>query len=288
MSEKKRVVTDTMIGLEMAEIDMWSDRVSVTLGLNPGPFTGPGTNTYLIGTGRRRILLDTGQGVPGYIDLLERALTDTAGGDAIQEIVLTHGHPDHVGGVDGLRERFGDLQVSKKPCADYDGDLSFTAIDEGATLETDGATLIALWTPGHARDHLCFHLPEDRAVFTGDNVLGAGTTVIPPDGDLGAYMASLERLLEVDVDVIYPAHGPVIRNAHAKVTEYLEHRRLRDAQILEALQGGESTVEGLVKRIYSDVPEFLHPAAAMSVRSHLKKLEAEREVRRDGESWERL
>ena len=100
-------------------------------------------------------------------------------------------------------------------------------------------------------------------------------------------MASLQRLLEVDVDVIYPAHGPVIRNAHEKVKEYLAHRRLRDEQILEGLAAGESTVDGLVKRIYTDVPEFLHPAAAMSVEAHLRKLEGEGRVARQGEDWVR-
>ncbi|TFH25395.1 MAG: beta-lactamase-like protein 2 [Myxococcales bacterium] len=287
MSDARRIVRDSMLGMTMTEIDSWSERVSVVLGLNPGPFTGPGTNTYLVGTGRKRILLDTGQGVPEYIAQLERGLTDTPGGDTLQEIVLTHGHPDHVGGIAGVLERFGVLEVSKKPNPGADGELEITPIEEGAEIRTEGATLIALWTPGHAHDHLCFHLPEDRAVFTGDNVLGAGTTVIPPDGDLGAYMVSLQRLLEIDVDVIYPAHGPVIRNAHEKVTEYLAHRRLRDEQILEGLAAGESTVAGLVKRIYTDVPEFLHPAAAMSVGAHLRKLEGEGRVARQGEDWVR-
>ena len=287
MSDVRRIVRDSMLGMTMADIDSWSERVSVVLGLNPGPFTGPGTNTYLIGTGPKRILLDTGQGVPEYIAQLELGLTVTPGGDTLQEIVLTHGHPDHVGGIAGVLERFGEMEVSKKPSPAADGELEITPIEEGAEIRTEGATLIALWTPGHAHDHLCFHLPEDRAVFTGDNVLGAGTTVIPPDGDLGAYMASLQRLLEVDVDVIYPAHGPVIRNAHEKVTEYLAHRRLRDEQILEGLAAGESTVDGLVKRIYTDVPEFLHPAAAMSVEAHLRKLEGEGRVARQGEDWVR-
>jgi glyoxylase-like metal-dependent hydrolase (beta-lactamase superfamily II) len=128
-------------------------------------------------------------------------------------------------------------------------------------------------------------MPEERALFTGDVVLGAGTTVIPPDGDLGDYLRSLRRLLELDLDVIYPAHGPAIRNPREKIQSYLDHRALRDEQILDGLRAGVSRVAALVKRMYVDVPEFLHAAAAMSVHAHLRRLEHEGVVERDGETW---
>lgn len=281
-----RVVTDSMIGLDMPDIAVWSDRVTVVLGQNPGPFTGPGTNTYLIGTGARRLLLDTGQGVPQYLPLLERALLAPRGSAGLQGIVLTHGHADHIGGVAGIRVRFGPLTVTKKPWDKLDGDLDVVALDEGGVVHTEGATLQALWTPGHAWDHLCFYMPEERALFTGDVVLGAGTTVIPPDGDLGDYLQSLRRLLELDVAVIYPAHGPAIRAPREKIESYLAHRALRDQQIVDGLRAGERGVAGLVRRIYVDVPEFLHAAAAMSVNAHLRKLEREGVVARAGEAWE--
>lgn len=282
-----RVVTDSMIGLDMPDIAVWSERVTVVLGQNPGPFTGPGTNTYLIGTGRRPLLLDTGQGLPQYLPLLERGLFETRGGEGLQGIVLTHGHADHIGGVAGIRQRFGgDLPVAKKPWDKLDGALAPDAVDEGAVLETDGATLQALWTPGHAWDHLCWYMPEERALFTGDVVLGAGTTVIPPDGDLADYLASLRRLLELDVAVIYPAHGPAIHTPREKIESYLAHRALRDQQILAALRAGDDSVAAMVRRIYSDVPEFLHAAAAMSVNAHLRKLEHEGAVTHDGERWQ--
>jgi ribonuclease/clavin/mitogillin len=271
-----------MIGLRLPEVDVWSERVTVALGLNPGLFTGPGTNTYLVGTGRRRILLDTGQGVPGYVAVLERAM-ERAGCEGLQEIVLTHGHVDHLGGVAQVLERFGALPVSKLPWADFDGATPVTlrAIADGAVVRTEGATLRAVHTPGHAPDHLCFVLEEERALFSGDNVLGVGTTVIPREsGDLGDYMRSLQRLLDEAPGRIYPAHGPCIEDGVARLRAYIAHRHERERQILEALALGAAPIATLVKRVYTDVPEVLHAAAAHSVAAHLEKLEREGAVRR--------
>jgi glyoxylase-like metal-dependent hydrolase (beta-lactamase superfamily II) len=267
----------TMIGLRLPDVDVWSPRVAVALGQNPGIFTGPGTNTYLVGTGRRRILLDTGQGVDAYLPVLARALAEND--CAIQEIVLTHGHPDHVGGALQVLERFGRMPVSKLPFPGMDGpeQLEIRALADGDVVEAEGATLRAIHTPGHAADHLCFLLEEERALFSGDNVLGVGTTVIPArGGDLGDYLRSLERLLAEQPGRIYPAHGPVIPDGVAKIREYLAHRAERERQILAALEAlGPSPVPAVVKRVYTDVPEVLHAAAALSVTSHLLKLERE-------------
>jgi endoribonuclease LACTB2 len=281
----QRIVTDSMIGLDMPDIAIWSERVTVVLGQNPGPFTGPGTNTYLIGTSRRPVLLDTGQGVPQYVPLLERALHDTHHSEELQEIVLTHGHADHIGGVESVQRRFGPLTVAKKPWDKLDGGIAVEVVDDGSEIRTEGATLQAIWTPGHAWDHLCWYMPEEHALFTGDVVLGAGTTVIPPDGDLGDYLNSLRRLLALDLAVIYPAHGPQIHTPREKLESYLAHRALRDEQILAGLRVDVRTVPALVKRMYTDVPDFLHAAAAMSVTAHLRKLEREGAVVRDGEEW---
>lgn len=283
-----RVVRGDMIGLSMPDVDVWSDRVVTVLGQNPGPFTGPGTNTYLVGTSPRPILLDTGQGRPEWLPLVERALDEHRGGHELQEVLLTHAHVDHVGGVPQVRQRFGPLRVSKRPWPAEDGPAGepLVALDEGAIVETEGATLRAIHTPGHAEDHLCWWLEEERALFTGDVVLGAGTTVIPEHGgDLFDYMESLQRLLALAPAVIYPAHGPAVREATAKIRDYIAHRELREQQILDRLAAGDAQVAGIVRRIYADVPEFLHPAAATSVRSHLRKLEREGRARRDGEDW---
>ncbi len=272
----------TMIGLTQPAVSVWSERVTVALGMNPGIFTGPGTNTYLIGTGRQRILLDTGQGRPEYVPVLERAL-EAAGAEGLQEIVLTHDHPDHVGGLRDVLSRFGQLRVSMRPHPGQQAPPGTTAIDDGQRIETEGATLRAIFAPGHAPDHLCFALEEEPALFSGDNVLGVGTTVIPLEGgDLRKYLTSLERLLQEPPGRIYPAHGPCIDDGPKKLREYIAHRDQREAQILAALTSEPSAVMDIVGRVYTDIPAVLHPAAAHSVAAHLLKLEGEGRVRRTG------
>ena len=273
----------TMIGIQLPDVDVWSERVVVALGQNPGLFTGPGTNTYLVGTGRERILLDTGSGRAEYLPVLASAL-ERAGGVSIQEIVLTHGHPDHIGGAADVVGRFGPLKTSKRPWPGNDEryELELTHLADDAVVRTEGATLRALHTPGHACDHLCFVLEEERAIFSGDNVLGVGTTVIPAQGgDLLDYMNSLDSMLAERPSVIYPAHGPRIPDGEAKIREYIDHRKQRERQILEALGTGLSLVSELVKRIYAAYPEALHAAAGASVTSHLLKLEREDRVARE-------
>jgi ribonuclease/clavin/mitogillin len=290
MSGVERVISDSMIGLKLPDYALCSKRVLTVLGKNPGPFTGPGTNTYLIGSGERRLLLDTGQGVAVYGELLEKALRELAGGAGISAIILTHAHIDHIGGVAQVRNRFGKIEVYKMPWPERDGAAGtrITPLEDGALIDIDGVTLRAIHTPGHAPDHLCYYLESERALFSGDVVLGAGTTVIPDDsGDLAQYMASLRKLLTLDLDIIYPGHGPTIHNPQEKIRQYIEHRMLRERQILKTLDGTPRTVAEIVRLLYSDVPENLHQAAASSVRAHLKKLKHERIVaeQEDGERW---
>ncbi len=290
MAEPIRVVTDSMMGLKLPDYARLSPRVATVLGHNPGPFTGPGTNTYIVGTGRRPLLLDTGVGVPKWAELLPEGLRELSHTDQFDRVVITHAHQDHIGGMKDVTRLFGRLEVLKKPWPvagpDDAAGVPLTPIDHDEVVATEGATLRGVFTPGHAPDHLCYYLVEEKAVFTGDVVLGAGTTIIPDGtGDLGQYMDSLRRLLALDVATIYPAHGPVIRDAKGKIREYIAHRELRERQVLAALKDGPLEVPAIVKRIYTDVPQFLHAAAAQSVRSHLKKLQREGRVAEDGAIW---
>jgi endoribonuclease LACTB2 len=270
-------------GTTLPDHDVWSERVVVALGQNPSAFTGPGTNTYLVGTGSRRILLDTGQGEPAYLEVLEAAMV-RAGCTGLQEIVLTHGHADHMGGVRSVLDRFGPCPVSKLPWPGVDDhhEVALRVLEDAAVVTTEGATLRAIHTPGHAPDHLCFVLEEERAIFSGDNVLGIGTTVIPTgSGDLGDYLRSLARMRQETPARIYPAHGPVIEAGRAKIEEYIAHRLERERQIVAHLERGPARPAEIVASVYAAYPRHLHAAAAESVTQHLLKLEREGRARRD-------
>ena len=286
MAHERTDAAPVMLGMTLPDVDVWSERIAVALGQNPSPFTGPGTNTYLVGTGRRRILLDTGQGVAAWLPVLEQAMR-RVGCEELQEIVLTHAHVDHIGGCEQVMRRFGPLTVKKLPWPEVDAGYSFeiTPIADGDVVRTEGATLRAIHTPGHAPDHLCYWIDEERSLVSGDNVLGVGTTVIPAQsGDLSQYLASLERLLALAPERIYPAHGPCIANGVRKIQEYLDHRRARDEQILAALRSGARDVPAIVAIVYAAYPVALHAAAGQSVASHLRKLEREGRVRREAAS----
>jgi glyoxylase-like metal-dependent hydrolase (beta-lactamase superfamily II) len=239
--------------------------------------TGPGTNTYLVGD-RRPILIDTGAGVAGYIGLLT-AFLRAEGPEEVSRVLLTHRHVDHIGGVPDVRRAFPRVPVAKLVKNDATLPVSMESLADGAVIRGDGVTLHAVYTPGHASDHLCYYLEEERALFTGDLILGGSTTVIPPDdGDLGDYLASLRRVLELDVQRIYPAHGPVLEPARPVIEGYIAHRLERDAQIRAAVGAGAETVADIVARVYREVSPALHPVARLSVLSHLHKLEREGQV----------
>ncbi|MBI3992491.1 MAG: beta-lactamase-like protein 2 [Candidatus Lambdaproteobacteria bacterium] len=262
-----------------------SPSVHRVLGLNPSAFTGPGTNTYLVGMhGPGPLLIDTGSGLDAYTALLRGYLRETQA-PPLTRILLTHVHPDHIGGAGDVRGIFPNLPVHKFPWPGKDEryNVPLQAVRDGERFQGPGYTLRAVHTPGHARDHICYYYEEERALFTGDVILGVGTTVIPRDGgDLGDYLATLERLLALDLKRIYPGHGPVIEDGPAKVREYLAHRLERERQILHELRHGPRTIMEMVAEIYREYPKHLHNAAGESVLSHLDKLVKEGRVLNQG------
>jgi glyoxylase-like metal-dependent hydrolase (beta-lactamase superfamily II) len=246
---------------------------------NPGMMTGPGTNTYLVGIDEIAVI-DPGPGDATHLDAIAGC-----GGDRIRWILLTHTHEDHSPGAVGLKKRTGAEILAFGPGEGrgkvrLDGTLA-----DGAVIEATEFHLTALHTPGHASNHLCYLLNEERTLFTGDHIMQGSTVVIgPPDGDMAAYLASLERLKTIRprLKAIAPGHGHVIEDPMAVVDEYIEHRRAREKQVLDVLRRrGTTTVAQIVEDVYTDVAPELHPVAQKSVWAHLRKLADEGEAKGD-------
>jgi glyoxylase-like metal-dependent hydrolase (beta-lactamase superfamily II) len=215
---------------------------------NPGPMTLEGTNTYLYGADPC-VVIDPGPDDAGHIEAV-RAAAERSGG--IELVLLTHGHGDHAAGAG----RLGVEVVLPKDGEEHGG-------------------LKALATPGHAADHVCL-LTADRVCFSGDLVLGEGSTFVPPDGgSLAAYMDSLRLLQAEPLELLCPGHGPWVTDPAAKLAEYVEHREMRERRLLAALECGERSREALLAEVWDDVPAEVRPAAALVMEAHLEKLEAE-------------
>jgi glyoxylase-like metal-dependent hydrolase (beta-lactamase superfamily II) len=245
-------------------------RILRVLAPNPGPFTLEGTNTWIVGADPS-VVIDPGPADPEHI----REVRVEAG--RVAAILLTHHHPDHAPGASILAHQTGAPVLASRAKA---GERELA---EGTRIPAGGCVLRALAAPGHAPDHLVFLEPESGSLFTGDTVLGRGTSVIdPPEGDMDAYLRTLTALSALSPRVIYPGHGPAVWSATDKLEEYLQHRREREGQVLAALEAGPSTADGLVPLIYANYPRELHPAAARSVLAHLLKLLAEGRVVRLG------
>jgi glyoxylase-like metal-dependent hydrolase (beta-lactamase superfamily II) len=238
-------------------------------------------------------VIDPGPSDPQHID----AILSATAGEAIAAIVCTHTHRDHSPGARLLKEATGAPIIGCAALAPPEEDgISDEAYDvdyrpdqvlgDGEALAGDGWTLAAIATPGHTSNHLCFALPQEGALFSGDHVMGWSTSIVsPPDGDMGAYVASLEKLQGRAERIFYPAHGPEVDEPARLVRGLLLHRRQREAQLLARLRAGDELIPPLVAAMYQDVDPRLHPAAARSVLAHLIDLERRGRVSRNGEAW---
>ena len=248
---------------------------------NPGPMTGPGTNTYLVGIDEIAVI-DPGPDTDEHLDTVAGC-----GGDRIRWILLTHTHADHAPGAAALRERTG-----AEICAfDERDDVTVDRLlADDEHVEATEFRLRAIHTPGHASNHLCYFLEEERTLFSGDHIMQGSTVVIaPPDGDMADYLASLEKVRIKRLRAIAPGHGHLITDPYAVIDEYIAHRLEREAQILGRVEeSGSTTIEAIVSALYPDLIEELVPRAEQSVHAHLRKLAAEGRVRGEDpdQPWE--
>jgi glyoxylase-like metal-dependent hydrolase (beta-lactamase superfamily II) len=263
------------------------------LAANPSAFTFTGTQTYIVGARGDVAVIDPGPDEEDHIEALLAAIGDAR----VTAICCTHTHRDHSPAAAPLAERTGAPVIGCAPLTlSDDGPRSDAAFDpsyrpgrvlqDGESISGDGWTLTAVATPGHTSNHLCLALEETGALFTGDHVMGWSTTVVaPPDGDMTAYMASLQKLHERQDRVYYPAHGPAVEKPRQLVRGMIGHRRQRENQILKLLGHGPQTIEAMVPRMYKGVDEQLWPAAGRSVHAHLIDLERRGRVTREGDAW---
>ncbi len=258
---------------------MVESRIALIRAPNPSPLTLTGTNSYIIDCGNgEAICIDPGPPIESHVEALlahcERIRC------TIIWIALTHGHPDHAPAAALLRERTSaHIAAHEKSGVTHDRSLR-----DGDTVGAGDVALQAVAAPGHSADHVVFYEPRERALFTGDTVLGEGYVLItPPDGDMRAYMQTLSRLSRefAETRTIFGGHGEPVREPAVKLEEYLEHRRARERQIIDALSGGSKTVSDLVASIYAQTDRALWPAAAQQVLAYLDALEREGRIRSD-------
>ncbi|WP_010164053.1 MBL fold metallo-hydrolase [Sphingomonas sp. PAMC 26617] len=266
--------------------------VARVLAPNPSPFTHTGTQVHLVGT-RDLAVIDPGPDTLAHIDALVTAIA----GRPVTAIVVTHTHRDHSPGTRPLAAITGAPIVGCAPLALDDlgprADASFDAdyapdrvLREGDSVGGEGWTLTAIATPGHTSNHLAFALPESKALFSGDHVMGWSTSIVsPPDGDMAAYMTSLEKLMGRDDRIYYPGHGDPVENPQRLVRGMLGHRKQREGQILRLLRAAPASVPAMVSRMYVGIDPRLFPAAERSVLAHLIDLAQRGLVREDGDAW---
>jgi glyoxylase-like metal-dependent hydrolase (beta-lactamase superfamily II) len=247
-------------------------RVVRVLAPNPGVYTLEGTNTWIVGA-EPSIVIDPGPQIESHL----REVASAAG--RVAAVLVTHDHEDHAPGAPAFAQRVGaPLYAFRLAGAE-------NLRDGQRFAGGDGIEVVVEYAPGHSSDHVAFFIPSERALFTGDAVVGRGTSFIdPPDGDLAHYLRSLQRMQELRPRTIYPGHGPVVFDAAAKLAEYIGHREDREHQVLALLSEGKRAIADMVATIYADYPSDVHALAARSVLAHLLKLEQEGRAERKGKA----
>ena len=250
---------------------------------NGSVFTGPGTNTYLVGK-EEVTVIDPGPAMQEHIDVI------TAAAPNIKQILVTHTHPDHSPGVRLLKENldipaYGMLTNSSK-----NQDQTFSPeriLDDGEVFQEEEFSIEVVHTPGHASNHLCFILKEEKLIFTGDHIMNGSTVVIgPPDGNMKQYIQSLEKLKDYDIEKIAPGHGELLENPHEVADWIINHRLEREKKVFQALQEAtKGTPDTLVEKVYDDVDSSLFPIAKASLLAHLIKLEEDQLIFSSGEEY---
>ena len=274
------------VGVEYGVAERVSPRVERVMANNPGPFTYLGTGSYIVG-GETVAVIDPGPALDAHLEALVRALE----GRRVSHILTTHTHSDHsplshplqaaVGGV--IYGRAAPRAGSGAEAAQDVGFRPDVEVADGQTFEGPDWTLEALATPGHASNHVGYALVQENALFCGDHIMGWSTTVVsPPDGDMGDYYASLDKVQARGFDVLWPTHGPPVREVSPFIDAYRDHRHRREAQILKELAAGPRTIAELTPRLYAGIDRRLHVAAARSVLAHLIHMTAQGQVATDG------
>ena len=273
-----------------AKLDELEPGIARVLAHNPSAFTYYGTQTFLIGTDEVAVI-DPGPDLPEHVDALEKAI----GGRPVVAIMCTHTHRDHSPAARLLAQRTGASIIGCAPLAletvgpradaSFDGDYAPDRVmEDGEQLEIDGDTVAAVGTPGHTSNHLCFSYRG--ALFSGDHVMGWSTTVVvPPDGDMAAYMASLDKLRQRDDRIYYPAHGPAVTNPQQYVRHLVGHRMQREKQILTLVRERERPIPDIVANAYPGLEPRLTVAAGGSVQADLLDVERRGLVQRQGDQW---
>ena len=259
--------------------------ITLVPGFNPGPYTGAGNNTYVI-SGEIPTLVDAATGEAAHL----RALADALAPTRLAQVLVTHAHPDHADGCRAIAERWPVAVFRKMPWPERDQlqSVECGAVADGDRISAGDGTLLAVHTPGHAPDHLCFLDETTGTLFSADLVVPGSSVVIPASrgGSLAQYLASLRRVLALAPARMLPAHGRAIDDPAAILNQYLEHRQRREDQIVAALRAGDRRPDAIVDRIYEGLDPRLKRLAQESVVAHLVKLREEGRARSDGEEWE--